>query len=208
MRDFRSAKAMAQTLRGALSEKAIPLSHSESLELIARILGFRDWNVLAAKIGAEEIRPASRTGDASTALHCSFCGKSQHEVAKLIAGPDVFICDECVSLCDEVLFDRDVKPESLAAMSTDELIVLKASATKALTRTRGVLELIAAHADSEASVSELENRGGRNPQLAFILNKSREERRAYADEIGKQAIGMERITEIATTLIRARVATE
>ena len=34
-------------------------------------------------------------------LYCSFCGKSQHEVRKLIAGPTVFICDECVELCME-----------------------------------------------------------------------------------------------------------
>lgn len=50
MRDFRDAKAMAQTLSEALSAKSVSLSHSESLELIARILGFRDWNVLAARI--------------------------------------------------------------------------------------------------------------------------------------------------------------
>jgi len=36
-------------------------------------------------------------------LHCSFCGKSQHEVKKLIAGPKVHICDECVDICIEVL---------------------------------------------------------------------------------------------------------
>ena len=36
-------------------------------------------------------------------LHCSFCGKSQHEVEKLIAGPAVYICDECVGLCNEIL---------------------------------------------------------------------------------------------------------
>jgi Glyoxalase superfamily protein/Domain of unknown function (DUF3471) len=50
MRDFRDAKAMAQTLREALNAKSVSLSHSESLELIAKILGFRDWNALAAKI--------------------------------------------------------------------------------------------------------------------------------------------------------------
>ncbi|MDG6146392.1 hypothetical protein NF717_12180, partial [Lactococcus formosensis] len=37
--------------------------------------------------------------DAKSTLYCSFCGKSQHEVRKLIAGPTVFICDECVELC-------------------------------------------------------------------------------------------------------------
>ena len=40
-------------------------------------------------------------------LHCSFCGKSQHEVAKLIAGPGaLFICDECVGLCNEYVAGR------------------------------------------------------------------------------------------------------
>ena len=37
--------------------------------------------------------------DNKNTLYCSFCGKSQHEVRKLIAGPTVFICDECVELC-------------------------------------------------------------------------------------------------------------
>lgn len=43
-------------------------------------------------------------------LHCSFCGKSQHEVRKLIAGPSVFICDECVELCNDII--REEVPES------------------------------------------------------------------------------------------------
>ena len=41
--------------------------------------------------------------DSEKLLYCSFCGKSQHEVRKLIAGPSVFICDECVDLCNEIL---------------------------------------------------------------------------------------------------------
>lgn len=36
-------------------------------------------------------------------LYCSFCGKSQHEVRKLIAGPSVYICDECVDLCNDII---------------------------------------------------------------------------------------------------------
>ena len=36
-------------------------------------------------------------------LYCSFCGKSQHEVRKLIAGPSVFICDECIDLCNDII---------------------------------------------------------------------------------------------------------
>ncbi|MBP6985406.1 MAG: ATP-dependent Clp protease ATP-binding subunit ClpX [Alphaproteobacteria bacterium] len=42
-------------------------------------------------------------GDNKGLLHCSFCGKSQHEVKKLIAGPTVFICDECVDLCTDII---------------------------------------------------------------------------------------------------------
>jgi ATP-dependent Clp protease ATP-binding subunit ClpX len=44
-----------------------------------------------------------RSGDGSKVLYCSFCGKSQHEVRKLIAGPSVFICDECVELCNDII---------------------------------------------------------------------------------------------------------
>lgn len=43
------------------------------------------------------------TGDTKNTLYCSFCGKSQHEVRKLIAGPTVFICDECVELCMDII---------------------------------------------------------------------------------------------------------
>jgi hypothetical protein len=41
--------------------------------------------------------------DEGKLLYCSFCGKSQHEVRKLIAGPSVFICDECVELCNDII---------------------------------------------------------------------------------------------------------
>ena len=46
---------------------------------------------------------ASNQGDGKNTLYCSFCGKSQHEVRKLIAGPTVFICDECVELCMDII---------------------------------------------------------------------------------------------------------
>ena len=48
--------------------------------------------------------PAAKSGgDSRNTLYCSFCGKSQHEVRKLIAGPTVFICDECVELCMDII---------------------------------------------------------------------------------------------------------
>jgi ATP-dependent Clp protease ATP-binding subunit ClpX len=47
------------------------------------------------------------SGDAKNTLYCSFCGKSQHEVRKLIAGPTVFICDECVELCMDIIREEN-----------------------------------------------------------------------------------------------------
>jgi len=117
MRDFRDAKAMARALRDALKAKAVETTHAETLELIAKAFGYENWNILSAKIEAAE--PA--TGDERTisvaaqnepappkTLYCSFCGKSQHEVRKLIAGPPpVFICDECVDICTDVVEPDD-----------------------------------------------------------------------------------------------------
>ena len=51
---------------------------------------------------------------AEKVLYCSFCGKSQHEVKKLIAGPSVFICDECIELCNDIIRD-EVPAEGAAA---------------------------------------------------------------------------------------------
>ena len=44
-------------------------------------------------------------------LYCSFCGKSQNEVKKLIAGPSVYICDECIDLCNDIIRDELASPE-------------------------------------------------------------------------------------------------
>ena len=52
-------------------------------------------------------------------LYCSFCGKSQHEVRKLIAGPSVFICDECVDLCNDII--REEIQESSTEETSDRL---------------------------------------------------------------------------------------
>jgi ATP-dependent Clp protease ATP-binding subunit ClpX len=48
---------------------------------------------------------AEKKGNIEKLLYCSFCGKSQHEVKKLIAGPSVFICDECIDLCNDIIRD-------------------------------------------------------------------------------------------------------
>jgi hypothetical protein len=117
MRDFRDAKAMAHTLRDALKAKAVETSHSECLELIAKAFGYDNWNILSAKVetarsgtpDGRALSPAGTSGpEPSSTLHCSFCGKSQHDVRKLVAGPKVFICDECVELCNEIIGNEEI----------------------------------------------------------------------------------------------------
>jgi len=81
-------------------------------------------------------------GDDGKLLYCSFCGKSQHEVRKLIAGPSVFICDECVELCNDIireeLEDRQdhttaklPKPQEIKAV-LDEYVIGQERAKKIL----------------------------------------------------------------------------
>jgi ClpX C4-type zinc finger protein/glyoxalase superfamily protein len=112
MRDFRDAKAMAHTLRDALKGRAVETTHSECLELIAKAFGYENWNILSAKINAAEPRADAEGARSPVGVHdpapqetlyCSFCGKSQHKVTKLIAGPSVYICDECVELCTDIV---------------------------------------------------------------------------------------------------------
>ena len=120
MRDFRDAKAMARSLRAALKARAVETTHSESLELISKAFGYENWNVLSAQIEAanmpstDQRPPVEAQHDLSppTILYCSFCGKSQHKVRKLIKGPGVFICDECVDLCTEIVEPDDDKSSS------------------------------------------------------------------------------------------------
>jgi len=60
-----------------------------------------------------------RGDDSSKLLYCSFCGKSQHEVRKLIAGPSVFVCDECVDLCNDII--REEIQENAQEEASDRL---------------------------------------------------------------------------------------
>jgi len=69
-----------------------------------------------------------RSTDTGKILYCSFCGKSQHEVRKLIAGPSVFICDECVELCNDII--------------REELEEKAQSARSSLPKPREILEVL------------------------------------------------------------------
>ncbi len=75
-----------------------------------------------------EDRQGRNTGDNGKILYCSFCGKSQHEVRKLIAGPSVFICDECVELCNDII--------------REELEEKAQSARSSLPKPREILEVL------------------------------------------------------------------
>ena len=55
--------------------------------------------------------------------NCSFCGKHQEEVEKLIAGPDVYICDECIELCNEIVRDKD--GNEIVAVEDEKQLTLK-----------------------------------------------------------------------------------
>ncbi|MSZ39478.1 MAG: ATP-dependent Clp protease ATP-binding subunit ClpX, partial [Actinobacteria bacterium] len=89
----------------------------------------------------------SRIGDSTDVMKCSFCGKTQKQVQQLIAGPGVYICDECVELCNEIIDERmaeaaqgesdeivDIdlpKPKEIAAF-LDEYVVGQDAAKRAL----------------------------------------------------------------------------
>ena len=77
--------------------------------------------------------PVAKFGDGGDLLKCSFCGKSQKQVKKLIAGPGVYICDECIDLCNEIIeeelsqttevrFDDLPKPREIYAYLNDYII--------------------------------------------------------------------------------------
>ncbi len=146
--------------------------------------------MLAAKIEADQVavKPIDlgSAPPATSILHCSFCHKTQHEVRKLIAGPNVFICDECVGLCDDIVAEKHRvlapddpafyigAPEALSTKSAEELIALK---TKA-----------------EARISNLRE----------FLRKTPQARPGLTAAVGQQMTGLERVAETVTRLLGER----
>jgi len=63
--------------------------------------------------------PDKKSSTGEKLLYCSFCGKSQHEVKKLIAGPSVFICDECIDLCNDIIRDEVASLDSISSQRTE-----------------------------------------------------------------------------------------
>ncbi|WP_282270923.1 ATP-dependent Clp protease ATP-binding subunit ClpX [Stenotrophomonas sp. PS02298] len=104
-----------------------------------------------------------RTGDSSgKILYCSFCGKSQHEVRKLIAGPSVFICDECVELCNDII--------------REELEEKAQSARSSLPKPREILEVLDQYVIGQ-------NRAKRTLAVAVYNHYKRIESRSKSDDV-------------------------
>ena len=103
-----------------------------------------------------------RTGDSTKILYCSFCGKSQHEVRKLIAGPSVFICDECVELCNDII--------------REELEEKAQSARSHLPKPREILEVLDQYVIGQ-------NRAKRTLAVAVYNHYTRIESRSKNDEV-------------------------
>ena len=103
-----------------------------------------------------------RTGDSTKILYCSFCGKSQHEVRKLIAGPSVFICDECVELCNDII--------------REELEHKAQSARSHLPKPREILEVLDQYVIGQ-------NRAKRTLAVAVYNHYKRIESRSKNDEV-------------------------
>jgi ClpX C4-type zinc finger/Glyoxalase superfamily protein len=228
MRDFRDAKAMARALRDALKAKAIETTHAEALELIAKAFGYDNWNILSAKVESTE-PPASAEPSASDerslsvaaenkppppkTLYCSFCGKSQHEVRKLIVGPEVLICDECVDLCTDIVEPDDDKElfrlmkgnegsgrrtypawlELARGMSTEELAYYVERGRKGVERNRAALQAIERRLASRDGEMSADHNQGSIGGLAAMQQKAQRELKRYEDALN-----------IATTVLGER----
>ena len=103
-----------------------------------------------------------RSTETGKILYCSFCGKSQHEVRKLIAGPSVFICDECVELCNDII--------------REELEEKAQSARSSLPKPREILEVLDQYVIGQ-------NRAKRTLAVAVYNHYKRIESRQKNDEV-------------------------
>jgi hypothetical protein len=225
MRDFRDAKTMAHTLRNALQSRAVAITHGDCLELIAKAFGYDNWNILAAKIEAAKLRAQEESTAASDqTLYCSFCGKSQHDVAKLIAGPAVFICNECVDLCNDIIRDETPVWKVLSLLVEGEKSGSDAYAA-ALEHARGQpTERIASYVEQGRQLIE-HNRGtlrqidrllerppapptdedlSGSPRFAYLNQKTSDELRAMRAAIRRAIDRVETALRVGTQVLRER----
>lgn len=205
MRDYRDAKTMAKGLRRSLGDMGTELTHSQSLELISQAFGFDNWNILAAKIEAARPAPAADKQPAGGTLYCSFCTKSQHDVQVLIAGPNTFICNECVELCDNIVEDNAVErllkhplPDTdsaaaieahLAQYSSEQLATYLARAEERLVKQQQALDGIDA---------------GNEDMPAWLRDRPAAERAGVRTRMAAEIAGRRKSVEIVKRALAAR----
>ncbi|WLA79249.1 ClpX C4-type zinc finger protein [Bradyrhizobium elkanii] len=206
MRDFRDAKAMARSLRNALNARAIQTTHSESLELIAKAFGCETWNILSARIDAAGAQKQAAQGGL---LHCSFCGKNQHDVSKLVAGPAVFICDECIDLCTDIV-DENLNQliagseEGARALSTDRLLHYVELASKIVERHRLMLQRIDRMIALRSSPSPMDAEVPQSAIFAQLKAKTSDELLAMKKISQDQISRYQRVQQTAASIIEER----
>jgi hypothetical protein len=230
MRDFRDAKAMAHALRDALKARSIDASHGESLELIAKAFGYGSWNILSAKIEAappaEARAPSATAGgpEPHTTLYCTFCGKSQHDVRTLIAGPSSYICDECVEVCNDVIDDKDdqsvftlmtsdedggrqacsAASAHLGGQSTEEVVAFVERSRRRAQRYRVALRLIEEVLAMREGAALVDGDVLAAPRFSRWKDMSREELAADRERVERQVKRHEQALRLGVTALGAR----
>jgi len=232
MRDFRDAKTMAHALREALKVNGLQTTHSQCLELIAKAFGYDDWNILSAKI--EAARPREIGPDALAAgaqepalpktLYCSFCGKSQHDVQKLIAGPSVYICNECVELCVDIVHDgilwkvlsflrsreesgsEGFEPllEHVRSKSTEEVASYVEQSKRGVLKGQRTLQFIDGRLEMREGEVPQEDDAQATRLIARLKTKTREELVALRKNAQREIMHYEDALRIGTTVLDQR----
>src|SRR5215472_5119419 len=191
---------------------------------VAAALGLsgQQLHQIVQQAGGSERRGRDTPTDAG--LACTFCGKSQYEVRKLIAGPTVYICDGCVELCvdyirEEGTFDRIFSPlrpdqigdptstvtsEVVPGVSREELENILERGKKGVARSRRALQFI----ERRLAMREGEDPRGDDllamPELAYLKNKSRDELLALQQTAQVQLKRYEEGLRIATSALAQR----
>ena len=235
MRDFRDAKAMAHALRDGLKVKGVEATHSECLELIAKAFGYDNWNILSAKIEAAQSRqpdgralPPAGAYDAvlNNTVSCSLCGKTQHEVETLIAGPPpLFICNECVGISSDVLADQEImsllkadeervnqfSPAAFAHLrgkSTEELALHVERGKKGAGHWRLGLQhikrILAVRDGDVLAERDVPGNVLASPGYAFLKNKTTEDLLALQQHAERELKRYEDVERIAATVLAER----
>lgn len=129
-------------------------------------------------------------------LYCSFCGKSQHEVKKLIAGPSVFICDECVELCNDIICEQI--PEEQADLNNKNGVLYKP---------KQILEVLNQYVISQSSAKKILAVAVYNHYKKLQLVKTKASLNDYEDvELGKSNILLIGPTGSGKTLLAETLA--